>query len=60
MLLRRADERTNLRFRDVDRLKIESIWVNVYHGGTRPAPADLHLYLDNMVIARQPIGLTAP
>jgi hypothetical protein len=51
-----AFERTDLRFRDVARLKIESIWVNVYHGGTRPAPEDLHLYLDNMVISTQPIG----
>lgn len=49
-----AFERTNLRFRDVGKLKIESIWINVYHGGTRPAPADLHLYLDNLVIARKP------
>lgn len=51
-----ACERTGLRFRDVARLKIESIWVNVYHGGTRPALQDLHLYLDNLVIARKPIG----
>jgi hypothetical protein len=51
-----AFERTDLRFRDVGRLKIESVWVNVYHGGTRPAPEDLHLYLDDLVIAHQPIG----
>ena len=52
-----AFERTDLRFRDVAKLKIETIWINVYHGGTRPAPQDLHLYLDNIVIARARIGL---
>jgi hypothetical protein len=51
-----AFARTDLRFRDTARLKIESIWVNVYHGGTRPAPADLHLYIDNLVISRNRIG----
>jgi hypothetical protein len=51
-----AFEKTDLRFRDVDTLKIETVWVNVYHGGTTPAPEDLHLYLDDLVISRQPIG----
>ncbi len=52
-----AFEKTNIRFRDVDSLKIEEIWVNVYHGGDTPVPKeDIHLYLDNMVIARKPIG----
>ncbi|MCC6416809.1 MAG: hypothetical protein IT429_01020 [Gemmataceae bacterium] len=51
-----AFERIDLRFRDVDRLKIESVWINVYHGGTKAAPRDLHLYLDNIAIARKPIG----
>ena len=47
----------DIRFRDVDTLKIEDIWVNVYHGGETPVPnEDIHLYLDNMVIARQSIG----
>jgi len=37
--------------------QIEEVWVNVYHGGETPVPReDIHLYLDNMVIARQPIG----
>jgi hypothetical protein len=53
-----AFEKTDVRFRDVDRLKIEDIWVNVYHGGATPVPReDIHLSLDNMVIARKPIGL---
>jgi hypothetical protein len=54
-----AFEKTDLRFRDVDALKIESVWVNVYHGGTARAPADLVLYFDNMVISRKPIGVKA-
>ena len=53
-----ALEKTDIRFRDVDSLKIEDIWVNVYHGGETPVPReDIHLYLDNMVIARKPIGI---
>jgi dienelactone hydrolase len=52
-----AFERTDLRFRDVAKLKIESIWINVYHGGTKLAPQDLHLYLDEMVISNTPIGM---
>ena len=49
--------RIPIRFRDVDSLKIEEVWVNVYHGGETPVPnEDIHLYLDNLVIARQPIG----
>lgn len=52
-----AFARTDLRFRDVDALKIEEIWVNVYHGGATDVPeADIHLELDNLIIARTPIG----
>jgi hypothetical protein len=52
-----AFEKTDIRFRDVDTLKISEVWVNVYHGGATPVPKeDIHLYLDNMVIARKPIG----
>ncbi|MEX0715697.1 MAG: DNRLRE domain-containing protein [Planctomycetaceae bacterium] len=51
-----AFEKTDLRFRDVDSLKIEQIWMNVYHGGTVPSPRDQHLFVDNVVIARKYIG----
>jgi hypothetical protein len=52
-----AFEKTDIRFRDVDALKIEEVWINVYHGGETPVPnEDIHLYLDNIVISRQPIG----
>jgi len=33
--------------------------MNVYHGGTTKAAADLHLYIDNVVIARRRIGCLA-
>ena len=53
---RLAYERTNWRWRDVDSLKIEQIWMNVYHGGSAVPPTDLHLYIDNVVIASEYIG----
>ncbi len=53
---RLAFEKTDIRFRHVDKLKIEQIWMNVYHGGTTPSPYDQHLYIDNVGIARKYIG----
>lgn len=41
---------------DVDTLKIETVWLNIYYGGTWTARADYHLYIDDVVISRQPIG----
>lgn len=49
-------ERTKLRFRTVDRLHIETVWLDVYHGGVDPSPHDQHLYIDNVVVARRYIG----
>lgn len=51
-----AFEKTDIRYRTIDALKIEKIWMNVYHGGTKPPGRDLHLYIDNVVIARRYIG----
>lgn len=51
-----AFEKTDIRYRTIDSLKIEKIWMNVYHGGTKPPGRDLHLYIDNVVIARRYIG----
>ncbi len=51
-----AFERTDVRMRDVPDLKIESIWLNVYHGGTWSASSDDHLFIDNVVVAKQYIG----
>ncbi len=53
---RLAFEKTDIRFRHVDKLKIEQIWMNVYHGGTQPSPYDQHLFIDNVVIAKKYIG----
>ncbi|THF61624.1 polysaccharide lyase [Pseudothauera rhizosphaerae] len=53
---RLAFERTDLRFRDVPDLRIETLWLNVYHGGTKPTPQEMSLYIDNLVIAREYIG----
>jgi hypothetical protein len=51
-----ALRKTDVRYRDDPELKIETIWFNVYHGGLRPAPQDLTLYLDQVVVARRYIG----
>jgi hypothetical protein len=57
---RQAFQKTDIRFRHVDKLKIEQVWMNVYHGGTKPSPYDQHLYIDNVVIARRYIGPIDP
>ena len=44
-----AFEKTDVRFRAVDKLKIEAVWINVYLGGTWTAEQDHHLYLDEIV-----------
>jgi hypothetical protein len=53
---RLAFEKTDLRYRTVDALKIEQVWLNIYHGGTQPSPRDQHAYLDEIVIARKYVG----
>jgi hypothetical protein len=53
---RPAFEKTDIRFRLTDKLKIEQVWMNVYHGGTKPSPYDQHLYIDNVVVATDYIG----
>lgn len=49
-------ERIDWRWRDVNTLKIEQAWMNFYHGGTATPPTDLHLYIDNVVVATEYIG----
>jgi hypothetical protein len=51
-----AFEKTDVRMRDISELKIERIWINIYHGGTWSAESDDHLFIDNIVIAKQYIG----
>lgn len=53
---RPAFEKTDIRFRHIDKLKIEQVWMNIYHGGTKPSPYDQHCFIDNVVIARKYIG----
>jgi len=55
-----AYERTDFRFRDVYDLKIETIWVNVYLGGSWTAITDHHLYIENIVMAHDYIGPAYP
>ena len=49
-------EKSDVRMRDTAALKIETVWLNLYHGGTWTATADHHLFIDDVVISRQPIG----
>lgn len=49
-------EKTTILFRHTRDLKIENVWMNIYHGGTTPPPQDMTLYIDNVVIARRYIG----
>jgi hypothetical protein len=51
-----AFEKTDVRFRLTDELRIEQVWMNVYHGGTIPSPHDQHVFIDNVVIANNYIG----
>ena len=48
-------EKSDVRMRDVDALKIETVWLNVYHGGTWTPTANHHLYIDDVVISRRRI-----
>ena len=52
-----AFEKTDVKMRDVPKLKIETIWFNVYYGGKRTAKLNQHLYIDDVVISQKPIGL---
>jgi hypothetical protein len=49
-------EKTDVRMRDVAALKIENVWINLYHGGKWTAQTEQHLYIDDVVISTQPIG----
>lgn len=48
--------RKNFRFRDVDTLKIETVWIDFYHGGTKKPKTVQEVYIDNIVIASDYIG----
>ena len=57
---RQIFEKTDLRLRKVDRLRIETAWLNVYHGGIDPSPHDQHMFFDDIVVARRYIGPRRP
>lgn len=44
-------EKTDYLWRNTDKLKIYSYWIDYYRGGKEPANHDHHVYLDNFVIA---------
>ena len=50
-------EKTGLRFDDTGDFKIERAWIHVYHGGGKVAPQDMHLFIDNVVVSQEPIGM---
>jgi len=51
-----ALEKLDVNVRTVPDIRIERVWMNVYHGGTARAARDMHLYIDGVVVARRPIG----
>jgi len=53
-------EKSGIRLRDSASLHIEQIWMNVYYGGLDVAPSDMHLFIDNVVVARDYIGPMRP
>lgn len=44
-------EKLDIRFRNTTSLRVEAVWMDIYHGGSRRAVADSHLYLDNVVVS---------
>jgi hypothetical protein len=54
-----ALEKFGINVRSQPNIRIERVWMNVYHGGTEPAAEDMHLYIDGVVVARKPIGCRA-
>ena len=53
---RLAFNRRDVRYRYSDKLKIDRIWMNVFHGGTALSPSNQHVFFDNVVVARSYIG----
>lgn len=51
-----AFTKTDVRMRDVGTLKIESVWLNVYFGGSWSARSEHHLYIDEVQISHDYIG----
>jgi len=49
-------EKTDIRFRLNEGIKINEVWLNWYHGGRKPAAATHHWRMSNVVVARSYIG----
>jgi len=48
---RQVFDKRDIRFRDIERLKIRNAWFHFYHGGRQPASTDYKLWIDDVVIA---------
>lgn len=54
-------DKTDCLWRNTDKLKINSYWLDYYRGGKEPANHDHHIYIDNLAIATGGrIGLIKP
>ncbi|MCU4675538.1 hypothetical protein N7931_07800 [Catenovulum sp. 2E275] len=53
-----AYELNNLKMRNegFEHISIDRIWMNIYHGGKDPNNKDIYAFIDNVVVATQPIG----
>lgn len=49
-------EKSDIRFRHNQKIKIDEVWLNWYHGGTKPAEATHHYRMGNVVVAKSYIG----
>jgi len=49
-------EKTEMQFRTSSTLKIEEVWMNIYHGGMDRAVKEQTAYIDNFVVAKKYIG----
>ena len=55
-------EKTNMQFRLVgnDNLHVRTVWLNLFKGGTTGNGDNMQVWLDQMVVATNPIGLWTP
>lgn len=51
-----AYSRTNYRWRRHADFGVQGVWIDVYHGGTDPAPSTMHYRLDRVALATSYIG----
>ncbi len=49
-------EKTDIRYRDIPKIKIQKIHVNYWHGGMTPSPYDQDVFIDNLVVSREYVG----